>query len=108
MIFIGGQIREGSRGNLAVLIVEDGQKGLSAFLESIGSYEYNQITGVRAAFNPLMRAYVGVSHEAGELLLRKLHYFSEGVSPPMSMDFSMLDQQVVYAHFLRKSNPEHQ
>jgi len=76
--FYGGQIVEGRRGDLAVIVSKQ-QQGreqshfYNVFLPKIDSEEFVRLTGVVAVKCPLERAYIGVSQEAGEKIVQQFN-----------------------------------
>jgi hypothetical protein len=100
-VFFGGQIKEDCRGDLAVVVArDDSLKKYDTFLYPTNSEEFVHLTGVRAARYQPDRVYIGVSHDAGESVIR-----GTVDRNPEEVDLRGIDRLVVHAHFL-DSNPE--
>ncbi len=70
--FYGGQIRPDHRGDLAVVVRIEGSR-YAAFLYPVLSKEFLELTGVSfTGYNMSQRAYIGVSPEAGERIIRQI------------------------------------
>ncbi len=96
--FIGGEIKEDQRGSLALIIGEDSvHKRCDQFLCAIGDDDYIHLTGVYAAKVPLVRAYVGVSKEAGDLVMRNVGDRDVG-----SVPWRTIDGLIVHSYFVDK------
>lgn len=103
MIFIGGQIQKEKRGNLALILAKEGSNEIGAFLEKIGSEDYYIITGTSSAVDaPILRAYVGVNHDAGKDVFQMISAFREQNITMKDRDLSDIDDCLVYPHFLRR------
>jgi hypothetical protein len=100
-VFFGGQIKQDCRGGFAVVVSrDDSLKKYDVFLYPINSREFVHLTGVRAVSYPLDRAYIGVSHDAGQSVIRETVDRN-----PEKVDLGGIDRLVVPANFL-DSNPE--
>ncbi|MBI2658940.1 hypothetical protein HYX05_02445 [Candidatus Woesearchaeota archaeon] len=86
-VFLAGQIQERYRGDLAVVVTREATKGpYGVFLYPINSDEFATLTGFRTITSPVERAYVGVSHQGGELITRKNDELNEGRTTLDSLD----------------------
>jgi len=95
-IFIGGQIRQECRGDLAVIIARDETlEKYDAFLYPTNSEEFVHLTGVRAARYLPDRVYVGLSHDAGASVI-----IDTVNKNPDEVDLRSIDKLVVIPHFL--------
>lgn len=100
-VFYGGQIKKECRGSLAVVVVSGrvNSKKYESFLYATNSNEFTHLTGVGSAHLP-DRVYIGVSHDAGESVIRRTIDRN-----PEEVDLREIDRLVVHSYFL-DSNPE--
>lgn len=98
--FFGGQIKEECRGNFSV-IVSKGEvpKRYDLFMYTMDSEEFIYLTGARVAKYPFDRAYLGVSHDAGEKVIAGLVDKN-----PAEVDLRSIDKLVVASYFLDKNS----
>ncbi len=93
--YYGGQIKREYRGDLAVVVTTNSdRKGYDAFMYPTNSDEFAHLTGSRAVLHPTDRVYIGVSHQAGEALLRSTNGKKIG-----ELDFRSIDELVVIPYF---------
>ena len=71
-VYLGGQIKKECRGELAVVVCNGSGPEYDAFLYPIQSEEFVNLTGVRAASNPIVRVYSGVNQSSGQDLVRRV------------------------------------
>jgi hypothetical protein len=96
-VFFGGQIKEGLRGDLAAVVARDETlRKYNSFLYPINSEEFVHLTGIRAVCDLPDRVYIGLSQNAGELIVRETNdkYTKE------TLDLRNIDALVVIPHFL--------
>ncbi len=95
--FFGGQIKLESRGDLAVVVTaEEGR--YSIFMYPPFSEEFNHLTGVRSVQSPVQTVYIGISHQAGEEIMKRAQDGNITKLPLRS-----LDELVVIPYFLDKN-----
>jgi hypothetical protein len=94
--FFGGQIQEDCRGEL-VAIINRGQEGskYNVLVYPLVSEEFVHLTGVGDTKNPLERAYIGISYDAGERIIWH-------VSGAQIDNLRTIDKLVVTPYFLDK------
>ncbi len=93
--FLGGQILKGCRGELVAIVTKGEEEDYSAFLYPFGSEELVYLTGIGSVKRPVVRAYAGVSKEAGELVTKCMDYLNTG-----SMSLMGLDLKIAVPHFI--------
>lgn len=94
--FFGGQIKEECRGDLAVVVTRDETlTKYDTFMYETRSDEFVHLTGVRATRFMPARVYIGLSHEAGEAVIR-----GTVDKNPDNVDLRSIDQLVVHSYFL--------
>ncbi len=99
--FFGGMIKKDCRGDLALVVVEQGKTNSNAaFLYPVLTDEFAHLTGVHSVTNPLVRAYICVSQEAVEQngILAGIN------SGKLAIDD--VDKMLVESYFLEKSKKE--
>jgi hypothetical protein len=97
--FIGGQIQKEKRGDLAIIVLGNGD-GYNPFLYPIGSEEYIHLTGVLSARQPMIRAYVGVNHDAGGKLCGMANDLRGLEEAVLKEHLRSMDREVVLPYFL--------
>jgi len=98
-IFYGGQILEGLRGELSLIITRSESGGHEFFLPSAFDDEAITLTGTRAVRNPVERVYVGISHDAGEDALKEIS-FQTGETTLSEENLARIDRRLVTPYFL--------
>ncbi len=93
-IFLGGQIKEECKGDLALLIYEVNQQRNHS-LVLLGSPDFNRLTGLDSFTNPILRGYLGIKQEVADQVIQQFY------TDPQVKNFVYLDQLVVNSYFLR-------
>ena len=98
-IYLGGQIKKELRGDLAVVVNREGDTPFySAFLVGQTSPEFFYLTDTPSLQDPLEAIYSGVSHEAGENLVKRIN--GHHVDGEFGLDG--LDEYVVTPDLLKR------
>lgn len=93
-IFIGGQIKDECRGDLALLIYEvDRQRKYTVCPQD--SDTFNRLTDLYSFDHPLLRVYFGIKQEAADQVIEQFN------TNPQVKNFVYLDNLVVKSYFLR-------
>jgi len=102
-VFFGGQIRQELRGELSVVIAKSDSHSkdkYATFMYPVFSEEFVLLTGFRTVIYPLERVYIGVSHEAGEGIIKRVNMDEEyGVINILEN----IDRRIVCPTFWNKS-----
>lgn len=96
--FFGGQIKQECRGDLAVVVArEKTPEGCryGSFMYPTNSEEFLHLTGVNTYHYPVDRVYMGLSHDAGQEVIR-----ATVDQDPTNVDFRSIDRLVVNPYFL--------
>ncbi|MFA6461124.1 MAG: hypothetical protein WCV90_02570 [Candidatus Woesearchaeota archaeon] len=93
-IFVGGQIKDECRGDLALLIYEVNRQRKYAVCPKEGD-NFNRLTDIESFTHPILRVYFGIKQEAADKVIEQFN-----VNPAIR-DFVYLDNLVIKSYFLR-------
>ncbi|MBI2575315.1 hypothetical protein HYV82_05520 [Candidatus Woesearchaeota archaeon] len=97
--FFGGQIKPEHRGDLAAVVNREQRGSMSpvygVFLYPVSSAEFVHLTGVMAVNNPIERAYIGISAEAGNRIAAEVNGRRADKT-----DLTTIDKLFVVTYFL--------
>ena len=97
--FYGGQIQEKYRGNLAAVVThpqKDQDRVFNTFLYDLDSEEFIHLTGVGSIRHPNERVYIGISHDAGDLIAKAAGLMKSD-SPEKLRE---IDRDIIQSYFL--------
>jgi hypothetical protein len=94
--YVGGQIKEELRGEMALVITQDKNRSYDIFLVPVISEDFVQLTGVFASAYPVERVYAGISKRAGD----EIASIHREIPNPEEV-FRKIDNDLVYSYFLK-------